>query len=117
MKGVLLYFAIVAAFMAIPVVLLPFGVAPDDGLGIALVVAIVSALAATLYVRARYLESPEPRSIFWGFLVSALEVKAAFGAWIAYIVAANLLADAGVALPVRSSLSGSSSRPSRPSSP
>lgn len=100
MKGTILYLAIVAPYLAIPLVLAPFGIAPDDGLAIALVVAIVSAVVATFYVRARYMASTEPRSIFWGFLVSALEVKAAFAAWIAYVVSANLLLDAGIVLPV-----------------
>lgn len=92
MKGIVLYLAIAAPFLAIPLVLALFGVDFQTGLSIAIVVAIVASIVATIYVANLYHQSTEPKSVFWGYLVSAMEVKVAFGGWVGYLVAANLLA-------------------------
>lgn len=91
LRGVALYVAIAVPFLLVPVVLLPL-VPPDTGLAIALIAAIVIGIASTWYVRAKYMASSKPRSVFWGMLVSALEVGVAFGLWVGYVVASTLLA-------------------------
>lgn len=99
LRGAALYLALALPFLAIPPLLSPV-LALEAGLGIALIVAIVSGIAAFVWVWRLYRASSPPRSIFFGMLVSALEVKVAFGAWIGYLIAAGLLGRVGVDLPV-----------------
>lgn len=99
MRGVVLYALIAAAFLALPVVLLPFRVPPETGFSLALLAAIGSGIVAAFRVRAIYAVSTVPRSVFFGMLVTAIEIKAAAGAWFAYLVAANLLGRADILLP------------------
>lgn len=100
MRGVALYATITAPFLAIPTALAVFGLPLDIGLSIALLAAIASAIVATVYVWGLYRATTEPRSIFFGMLVSALEVKVTFGAWVGYLVAASLLAKISIVLPL-----------------
>lgn len=90
-SGIVLYLAISAPFLSIPLVLYAAGVDLDTGLAIALLATISAGILATIWVARRYRATPEPRSIFFGMLVSALEVKVAFGAWVGYLIAATIL--------------------------
>lgn len=102
MRGVVLYAAVTIPFLVIPAALVPFGFPPDAWLSISVLTAIVVATYATWDIRRLYLASKEPRSIFWGMLVSAVEVKVAFGSWIGYLLAASLLArpEVGIVVPL-----------------
>jgi len=98
LRGIPLYAAIVAPFLVLPSLLIAVGTPFDVSLSVTLLAAIATGIVATFQVRQMYHESAEPRSIFWAMLVSALEVKVAFGAWIAYLVVATLAARAGIEL-------------------
>jgi hypothetical protein len=102
MRGVVLYAAVAAPFLGLATWLAILGVPPDTGLSVALLVAIIVAIFATFYVRSVYVTTSEPRSVFFGMLVSALEFKVAFGAWVGYLIAASLLAKVGIILPLPS---------------
>jgi hypothetical protein len=100
MMGGVLYLAITVPFVALAAVLYGLGVSVDAGLSLALLSAIASAIVAMIDIRRIYYETPIPRSFFFGMLVSALEVKIAFGSWVGYLVAASLLAKVGILLPL-----------------
>lgn len=102
LRGILLYGAIAVPFLLIAKGLEALGLGFETGLSIALLVGIAVGLYATWKVRTWYRETTPPRSIFYSMLVSALEVKVAFGAWIGYLVAASLLArpEVGITLPL-----------------
>lgn len=92
MRGILLYGAVAAPFLLFAVVLSALGLPSDVAISMALMAVIVVAIYATVKVRGWYRATPTPRSIFYGMLVSAVEVKVAFGAWVGYLIAAGILA-------------------------
>lgn len=91
MRGAVLYVALCLPFLAIGVLVFALGGDAETATAAAITAAIVVGVLSTLYVRTKYLASPEPRSIFWGMLVSALEVKVAFGVWVGYLLVATRL--------------------------
>lgn len=99
-RGIGLYLGIALPFLVLPALLVAGGVPGDISLSVAILAAIAAGIVATFVVRRLYLESTKPRSIFWGMLVSALEVNVAFGAWIGYLVTAAVLARVGYELPL-----------------
>lgn len=99
LRGVALYGAVTLPFLLAPVPLAWIGIPYDVGLSLALIASVLAGDVATFWINAQYVASLEPRSGIFGMLRSALLIKAAFGTWIAYLIAANLLARIGVLLP------------------
>lgn len=89
LRGAPLYLAISVPFLAIPLPLLAIGWPWNDASSTAIVAAVIAGVVAVLYVRRRYFALGEPRGFFFGMLLSAIELKAAFSAWIGYLVVAN----------------------------
>lgn len=99
----MLYLAVVAPFLLVPLALAGFGVDPEIGLSFSVLLAIAFSISATVYIVRNYRATPKPRSVFFGMLVSALIVKQAFAGWIGWLVAATLLArpdTLGIQLPI-----------------
>lgn len=91
MRGVLLYLATVLPFFALPLVLLPLGVAFEDGQAFSILALIVAGLVGTLYVDNVYLHQLSPRAPFFAMLVVALNIASAGGVWIGYLIARTRL--------------------------